>query len=295
MLTSMRTEQQMMTLILDTAEQDETIRAVILNGSRANQNVTKDTFQDFDIVYAVESLEPYRHNPAWIDRFGERLILQMPDETHIDPEASPPEEQERIVYLMQFKDGNRIDLTLMPTANAAYYQKLDSLSIVLLDKDGRIGEVPPSNDSDYHIRRPSEKVFRDNCNEFWWICLNIAKGLRREELSYVMFMLESINRKVLIRMLEWRIGAAAGWGVSAGKMGKYFKRHLSPDDWTQFQATYASADYAQMWQALFQMCDLFGRAAKEVAERLHFTYHQEEEVNVITYLHEVHGLCDNNK
>ncbi|MGG1517749.1 aminoglycoside 6-adenylyltransferase [Paenibacillus oryzisoli] len=288
----MRTEQQMMSLILDTAEQDETIRAVILNGSRANPNVPKDTFQDFDIVYAVANLAPYRRNPAWIDRFGERLILQMPDETHIDPAASPPEEQERIVYLMQFKDGNRIDLTLMPTANAAYFQKLDSLSIVLLDKDGRLGEVPPSSDSDYHIRRPSEKVFRDNCNEFWWICLNIGKGLRREELSYVMFLLESINRKVLIRMLEWRIGAEAGFVCSAGKSGKYLQRFLTPADWTQFQATYANADYAQMWQALFQMCDLFGRAAKEVAERLGFTYHQQEEVNVMAYLHEV---CGSNK
>ncbi len=43
----------MFDLILDTARADERIRAVILNGSRANPNAPRDPFQDFDIVYLV--------------------------------------------------------------------------------------------------------------------------------------------------------------------------------------------------------------------------------------------------
>lgn len=40
----MRTEQEMLDLILNTAKEDERIRAVIMNGSRANKNVSKDCF-----------------------------------------------------------------------------------------------------------------------------------------------------------------------------------------------------------------------------------------------------------
>ena len=40
----MRSEREMMNLILGTAQADERIRAVILNGSRANPNVKRDIF-----------------------------------------------------------------------------------------------------------------------------------------------------------------------------------------------------------------------------------------------------------
>jgi hypothetical protein len=49
----MRSEQEMLDLIVDTAKCDKRIRAAIMNGSRANPNAPRDIFQDFDIVYLV--------------------------------------------------------------------------------------------------------------------------------------------------------------------------------------------------------------------------------------------------
>ncbi len=49
----MRTEREMYDLILGTAQADERIRAVYMNGSRTNANAPRDIFQDYDIVYAV--------------------------------------------------------------------------------------------------------------------------------------------------------------------------------------------------------------------------------------------------
>ena len=76
----MRTEQEMFNLILSVAENDERIRAVVMNGSRTNPNVVKDIFQDYDIVYVVNETKPFRENKKWIDQFGERLYMQYPDE-----------------------------------------------------------------------------------------------------------------------------------------------------------------------------------------------------------------------
>ena len=53
----MRTEEEMYALILNVAKNDPRIRGVILNGSRANPNAPKDSFQDFDIVYLVKELD----------------------------------------------------------------------------------------------------------------------------------------------------------------------------------------------------------------------------------------------
>ena len=48
---AMRSEEEMMHLILQVAKDDERVRAVYLNGSRTNPNAPKDRFQDYDVVY----------------------------------------------------------------------------------------------------------------------------------------------------------------------------------------------------------------------------------------------------
>jgi len=49
----MRSEQEMMDLILSTAKEDDRIRAVYLSSSRVDQNAPQDKYSDFDSVYIV--------------------------------------------------------------------------------------------------------------------------------------------------------------------------------------------------------------------------------------------------
>ena len=46
----MRTEQEMYTMIIDTAKADDRILAVYMNGSRVNPEAERDIFQDYDIA-----------------------------------------------------------------------------------------------------------------------------------------------------------------------------------------------------------------------------------------------------
>src|SRR5512138_3258210 len=197
----MRTEQQMFDLIVETARCDERIRAVIMNGSRANPNARRDSFQDFDIVYIVTDVEPFRHNLEWIQRFGELMILQMPDEMQ-DP---PPDKDGSFAYLMQFMDGNRIDLGLFTLAQWKE-RGSDSQSILLLDKDGIINPFPPTSESDYFPKPPTAKAFFDCCNEFWWVSPYTAKGLWRQEIPYAKYVQDHYVREMLDKMLQWHIG-----------------------------------------------------------------------------------------
>ncbi len=99
----MRSEEEIITLILNIAKNDKRVRAVLLNGSRANPNVKKDRLQDFDIVYIVTEIKTFLNDHDWINIFGERLILQMPKEMVIGEKSDDSSFQ----YLMLFKDGNR--------------------------------------------------------------------------------------------------------------------------------------------------------------------------------------------
>ena len=283
----MRTEQEMLDLILNTARQDERIRAVILNGSRANPNAPRDPFQDFDVVYVVTDVEPFRHNLQWIDRFGELMILQLPDEMQDPPPA--PGRDDSFCYLMQFADGNRIDLGLWPVARADEIER-DSLSILLLDKDGLVEPFDPPSDRDYLPRPPTAKAFADCCNEFWWVSPYVAKGLWRREIVYAKHMLDEYVREQLAKMLTWYVGVETDFQSSPGKLGKYLERYLSPELWQMLQDTYSDASYERTWEALFTMGDLFRRLALHVAGHLGLEYPHGDDARVSAHLRHVKDL-----
>jgi aminoglycoside 6-adenylyltransferase len=286
----MRSEQEMLELIIDTARNDERIRAVIMSGSRANLDAPRDPFQDFDVVYIVTDVAPFKHNYAWIKRFGELMIMQMPE----DMQDPPPSNDGSFAYLMQFTDGNRIDLGIYPLAKLNELEK-DSQSLLLLDKDGIIEPFAPASDSDYLPQPPTAKAFSDCCNEFWWVCPYVAKGLWREQIPYAKHMADQVVREQLTKMLTWHIGVKTQFSKSPGKLGKYFRQYLEPDLWAMLLKTYSDADYDNTWEALFDMCDLFRITALYVAEQFGFDYPHGDDERVSAHLRHVRLLPRNAK
>jgi len=281
----MRSEQEMLDLILKTAWEDERIRAVHLNGSRANPDAPRDIFQDYDIIYFVTEVAPFKENLDWIGRFGERIILQMPDAMD-DP---PPNGGNSFTYLMQFADGNRIDLNLFPVRLLDKFAG-ESLTVVLLDKDGLFGSLPPSSDRDSLPVPPTAKAYADCCNEFWWVIPYVAKGLWRKELPYARYMLDEVVRSQLVKMLTWYIGVRTGFTRNPGKYGKYFQQYLEPELWDLLQETYADASYEHTWAALFAIGKLFRKAALPVADHFAFDYPHGDDERVSAHLVHVKNL-----
>lgn len=281
----MRSEQEMLELIVDTARGDGRVRAVIMSGSRANPNARRDIFQDFDIVYLVTDVDSFRRDPAWIGRFGELMILQTP-EAMGEP---PPVNDGRFAYLMQFIDGNRIDLTLFPVADLREFKR-ESLSLLLLDKDGIFEPFPPPSESDHLPTPPTAHAFSDCCNEFWWVCTYVAKGLWREEIVYAKYMLDRVVREQLIRMLTWHVGVKTRFLSNPGSYGKHLKRYLEPELWTLLEKTYSDAGYENTWDALDATCGLFRLAANRVAEHFGFDYPRGDDERVVAHLHRMRSL-----
>jgi aminoglycoside 6-adenylyltransferase len=286
----MRSESEMKALILGIAEDDDRIRGVIMNGSRANPNATPDIFQDYDMVYVVTEVAPFKNDPEWLDQFGELMIMQRPD----DMEDPPPGDDDPYGFLMQFADGNRIDLTLYPVAKLNELGE-DSLSILLLDKDGIIEPFPPPSEKSYLPKPPTGKEFADCCNEFWWVSTYIAKGLWREEITYAKSMQDQIVRPQLMKMLAWYIAVHTGFSCNPGKFGKDFKQYLGQALWELLMATYSDADYNHTWESLENMCELFRITSRFVAEHFGFVYPADEDKNVSAHLKHVRSLPRNAK
>jgi len=265
---------------------DDRVLAVLMGGSRTNPNVPKDIFQDYDITYVVKETKSYIEDKGWIDQFGERLYMQYPE----DNSYYPSDVTNCYGWLMQFTDGNRLDLGVCTLSKVLNDIKEDRLCKILLDKDNCLPKLPEATDMDYWVKKPTEKQFLDTCNEFWWCLNNVAKGLRREEIPYVMDMLNNPVRPQLIRILGWKIGFNTDYSVSIGKSGKYMYRWLEQDQWNKFLQTYSSGAVKEIWKSVFIMCDLLDSVAREVAYNNGFQYNQTEANNSLQFLIDVHRL-----
>jgi len=285
----MRSSEEIFNLIIAVAQKDERIRAVILNGSRANPNLEQDRFSDFDIVYIVTELESFTNDHNWIDVFGEKLIVQMPDQMIIPAPSDTGTDKISFGYLMLLKDSNRIDLTLFPLAGIKDHFRPGSLSTVLLDKDNQFSSLPPASDGDFVVKRPAEKEFTDCCNEFWWVSTYIAKGLWRKEITYAKYMMEKPERDMFMQMLEWYIGMQTDFTVSVGRNGKYLEKYIEPDLWKRILLTYPDAEIRNIWKSLFLMTDIFSETAQHIAGKINCKYNKTEAENVSAYLNKIYN------
>lgn len=277
----MRTDTEMTALILEVARRDERVRAVLLGGSRVDPQAIHDRYSDFDVAYYVRDLPSFIRNPGWIDVFGQRLILQCPDDWHTHP--YDPDSGQPYAYLMQFADGARIDLTLVDAARLVERPGDPEPYRVLMDKDG--ANLPDQLPGGlWHIRRPSEQAFRDTCNEFWWLSVYVAKGLCREEFLYAKHAMEALQLPMLLRVMGWRIGLERGFSVSLGKDYKYLGRYLPKEEMAAFMALFAPGDYPAMWREEFALCDWFARVAPLAARGLGYRYDEAEGARVRAYV-----------
>jgi aminoglycoside 6-adenylyltransferase len=280
----MRSESQIFELILSVAQRDERVRAVILNGSRANSKVAKDNLQDFDIVYLVEELDSFIANPNWINIFGERIIFQTPNSMNIYEDDVNSSEEE-LVYLMLFKDYNRIDLTLTKTVNRD--KRKDSLAQILLDKDKLFKEVQSPNDKDYWIKRPTQKEFSDCCNEFWWVSTYMIKGLLRNEIIYTKNIQETIVRKMFMNVIAWNIAADHEFEINLGASYRFIKNYIDTETMNQIKHTYPDFTKINIWNSLMSMSDTFHEQSIELANKLKLNYNLDEAMNTKKYIQEM--------
>lgn len=265
----MRTEQEMMKMLVDFAMNDTRIRLATLEGSRTNRNIPLDAFQDFDISYFVTDIDSFKENDQWLNRFGNRAMMQKPE----DMELFPSELGNWFSYIILFEDGNKLDLTLIPIDEAEdYFTNSDGLVELLLDKDGLVTNEVIANDRQYWIKKPTAREFDDCCNEFWMVSTYVVKGLARKEILFAIDHLNEIARPNLLRMMSWQIGSEQGYSFSVGKNYKFINRCLPKEDWELLLSTYSENSYPSMWQSLFTCYALFRQYSKAVAESLGYDY-----------------------
>lgn len=262
------TNEQVVEHLTSVAKQREDVRVLILNGSLVNPNVSTDRFQDVDVTCFVEDVDTFIEDRSWMMPLGDVLIMQTPDE------VPGKEDYDRFAFLVQFAAGHRVDLTVRPLRDVQATIQADSLSLVLIDKDGIAGRPVPSDDT-YRIKPPSRFDYEQCWNEFWWVSLYVVKGIKRGQLLYA-YDHVTIMRAMLRQMLSWEVGFETGFTVNAGKAGDALAPYMDAAEWDDYLHTFPIIETASIEAAHTALVEQFERTSRRVAERAGYSFRAEE-------------------
>ena len=271
MVINMRTESEMLDLILQTAKTLQ-VKAVAISGSRTNPKAPKDEFQDYDVVYVVDDLDNLTSDLSWLDQFGKRIIEQ---EVALD---------HRRLYLMLFEDGNRIDLTLCPKEHIQEWVDSEAGFTVLEDEKGLFESYSPSPKR-FWIHSATETDFKNSCNEFWWVSSYVVKGICRKQLIYAIDHLYGICQQELLKVLAWQVASEKG-AVDIGKNYKYLFNYLPAEKEKDFSNLLDFSSKEKITQSLFTTMELFHQEAQFFAHKMGFYYDKEVAEKMIQYAEE---------
>ena len=267
----MRTETEILNLLLQVAKTLK-VEAVALSGSRTNQKVQTDEFQDYDLVYVVDDIDNLTSDLSWLDQFGKRIIEQEVTLGH------------RRLYLMLFEDGNRIDLTLCPKDHINEWVDSEAGFTVLVNEKGSFESYSPSPQR-FWIHPASETDFEKSCNEFWCVSAYVVKGICRKQVIYATDHLYGICQQELLKVLAWQVASDRGT-VDIGKNYKYLFNYLTAEKEKEFSNLLDFSSSDKITHSLLATMQIFHQEAQILAQKMGFEYDREVAEKMIEYAKE---------
>jgi aminoglycoside 6-adenylyltransferase len=256
------------------AEDEESIRAAIVIGSRARSD--SDEWADLDVIVITTDPKRLLSTGDWVNNIGEPVI------TFIEPTPTGDFEERRVL----FKNGLDVDFAVIPleVARGMLHTEIPpelaavNLSNVfgrgmrtILDRDGisdqlreRIVFIEASSPS-----LPTQNEFLEVVNNFWYQTVWTAKHLRRGELWWAKSGCDAHLKWLLRRVIEWH--ARAG-GHDTWFRGRFLEKWADPRAVKGLKDAFAHYDEDDIWRALLATMDLFRWLAVETAERLNYDY-----------------------
>ena len=285
----MRTEKEIIDNVIEVAKTDDSVRAVI----RTELFLVKEYLHSYQFCFIVDDVEKYSDDGIFEICFGKRVLLYGGDKNH--PEMFPGTK----AHLMVLEDGITLVINVMD--KDAFLSKFNRENVhenvwegetyqKLLDKDGILPDIERLEETQTIFEEtPSEEVFVNICNEFWWVMKTFAEYTLRKELPAAMFYLNVAVRDLLNRMLRWHIYLQSGKAVDMGILDCNMEKLLDKDLFALYKKTYPNADYDQIWEAFNAAQLLWQKSGSAVAERCGYSYPEETEKNMLRFIDNLRG------
>lgn len=279
----MRSENEVIDIVLKAANKDEDVRAVI----RTNL-LPKRKFDYYNFYFIVNNIEKY-DSDVFANCFGERVLLYRGDRNY--PEFFPNNTK---AHLMVFSDGVTIAINVMD--KDTFLQRFNGevnhenvwigdTYLKILDKDDALPEIERLDEKQtWFSGKPSEEEFSETCNEFWWVLKTFAEYTFRKELPSAMFYLNVAVRDLLNKMIRWDLYLKAGEPVDMGILDCNMEKLLDEESFSLYKKTYPTSDYESIWDAFDAVSKLWIITAEDVSKRCGFVYSKDTEADMLNLI-----------
>ena len=256
---------QIKSKILEYAESDEDIKAIVAIGSTTRSDVKADEYSDLDLFVVTANTESW-FSGEYPKRFGnvsisfventlgggkERRCIYDEDKD-VDMLVFTPEQFEAAV-----KEG--VAQWVMNRGYAVLYDSMDFTS--LLEKYITISVTAPVM---------SEDEFSNIVNDFYFHNIWAYKKLKRGEIWSAKISVDSYLKNYLLRMIELYRSKVAGLDVWHD--GRFFDSWAGDEILSEISECFAHYDKDDIRKALIKTHELFARITRELAELEGYVY-----------------------
>jgi aminoglycoside 6-adenylyltransferase len=259
--------------VVEWAQTDGDVRAVLLLGSRAREEQGADEWSDTDLIVVVPDPAAFLSDRSWPDRFGSIAITFV--------ERTPHGRSERRVL---YADGS--DLDVVPVAIDEARSGLSEpgpLSMlargyrILVDKDGLLDDLSAlvergaDEQTELEDWPPSPVPFENLVSDFWYHAVWSARKLRRGELWVAHACVDGYMKRLLLQVIEWRARATTDGGDHWFD-GRFLERWADPETVRALRDCFSQYEAGDLVRGLLATMDLFRRLATDLAVRLELPY-----------------------
>jgi molybdopterin-guanine dinucleotide biosynthesis protein A len=245
-------------------ERDD-VRAILVIGSQARDEVPADRLSDLDLVLFVDDPPSLAADPSWAVSFGTPVL------SFVEPAAVGAVLERRVLY----EDGQDVDFALFPAATwREITRSPEAVSVVsrgfrlLYDELGlaeELGKLPARAREE----PPDAKTFHELAADFWYHALWTARKLRRGEVFVALECLDAYMKARLVTLMGWHARALEP-SVDTWHGGRFLERWGDPGALVALEFAYARYSVRDVARALWATIDLFQGLEEETARRLGF-------------------------
>lgn len=228
--------------VVSWARADENIRAVIVTGSVARGDDTRDALSDLDVELYVHDPSPLLSADDWYRRFGEVLVVEALENEGWNPT--------RLVYYV----AGKIDFMILDVSVRTMTAPARRAHRVVVDKD-QLAETLLA-DADSPPRAPSAEAFATCINWFYAAAIMCAKCLARNEPWMGKYRDWDLKQQ-LLSMIEWDHKGRYGWGYDTWHNGAHMAAWMDADVAERLPACWADFSIEAAERALTESVALF--------------------------------------
>ncbi|MEX1012707.1 MAG: aminoglycoside 6-adenylyltransferase [Waddliaceae bacterium] len=266
-------ENKIISNICEWVESKEDVRAAILIGSRAS-NELSDELADYDISLFTRGNHEEIANDTWLSYIANHWVC-VHETIQWKDEVIP-------TRLVIFDNGIKVDFAFYRTVTLLELSQMKSLPDeyncgykVLIDKDKVTDQMATPSMEAFQLSQPSQDEFEAVIKEFWFEAYHVAKYLKRGDLWVAKLRDRGMKDPFLLTMIRWNESAKHGWNYATHAQGKKMESWVSKATWRELHHCFSSFEAEDSWEALDKMIGLFRDLAKETGDLLNYPYKNE--------------------